>query len=185
MAKSSTNSGAALARGSSAIKRINQRLTDIAKQFGTQSEPYQKLANAIMNRGLEWQAKQKTINGRKTSVIVIRNIKTNQAQRNDLMILQNYQTAGQYKKAVKQILRDEGMRNITNAAIKEYDATIQAFNDILENDKNFVYEKERAGHIQVHHKGVRLSYEDIRQFVDDYNDLKKKEEQTIEGGEEE
>lgn len=126
---------------------------------------------------MDWQGKQKTINGKKTTVIVIRNTKQNQAKQNDLMILQNYQTAGQYKKAVRQVLRDEGKRNITNADVKEYDEIITQFNDILENDKNYVYEKERAGHIQIHHKNTRLTYDEIRQFVDDYKDLKKADEQ--------
>lgn len=157
------------------VKRINERINEVAKLVGTNSYAYNKWYSAIKSvipgkyratskHGIMQIARNKdfyrTANRKKTKQAIQR--------------LLGMKTAGQLKKEAKQTLKDEGTKKPTAQDIERRTSIIDTANLFVSSHHDMFYiskEKSQRAHDIAHIKGRRKTYEEIDELITIYNNL--------------
>lgn len=157
------------------VKRINERINEVAKLVGTNSYAYDQWYSAIKSvipgkyratskHGIMQIARNKdfyrTANRKKTIQAIQR--------------LLGMKTAGQLKKQAKQSLKDEGIKKPTPADIENRASIIDTANLFVASHHDMFYiskEKSQRAYDIAHIKGRRKTYEEMDELITIYNNL--------------
>ena len=154
------------------VKRINERINEIAKMFGTDSFSYNK-----------WYAAVKSVipeEYRKTSkhgIIQIARSKdfyrTSNKKRTKQAIqrLLGTKTMGQLKEEANKSLEALGIEKPTKKQIEERAKVIDKVNLFVSENEDMFYVDDPIIQEIAHIRGRRKTYEEINKIIDHYNEL--------------
>lgn len=157
------------------VKRINERINEVAKLVGTNSYAYNQWYSAIKSvipgkyratskHGIMQIARNKdfyrTANQKKTIQAVQR--------------LLGMKTAGQLKKQAKQSLKDEGTKKPTTQEIEDRVKAIDETNSFVNDNRDMFYidpKKSKRAYDIAHIKGRRKSYDEMEELISIYKKI--------------
>jgi hypothetical protein len=152
------------------VKRINERINEIAKTFGTQSYAYNKWYSTLK---LSIPEKYRTTS--KHGVIQIARSKEfyqsslRKKTKMGIKRLLGMKTKGQLMKEAKESLKMEGNIKPTRVEIEDRAKIIDEINKFVsENEDMFYQPKSSVVYNIIHITGRRKTYVELKQIIDEY-----------------
>lgn len=152
------------------VKRINERINEIAKAFGTESYTYNQWYSTLK---LSIPEKYRTTS--KHGIMQIARSKEfyqsslKKSTRMGIQRLLGMKTKGQLMKEGKESLKDEGTKKPTRAEIEDRAKVIDEVNlFVSEHEDMFYLPKTSKVYDIIHIKGRRKTYSELKQIVDEY-----------------
>lgn len=156
------------------VKRINERINEIAKAFGTQSAAYDKWYSTIK---LSIPEKFRTTS--KHGIIQIARSKefyqTSLRKKTKMGIqrLLGLKTKGQLMKEAKESLKKEGLKKPTQAEIEDRAKAIDLVEIFVKSNEDMFYlPPDSPVYNIIHLKGRRKTYNEILEIIEEYNKRK-------------
>ena len=164
------------------IKRINERINEIAKTYGTESVSYQKYYSTIKSTVPEKYRKvsKHGIIQLSRSKEFISSISTTKTQRINARLL-GMKTKGQLRKEARQSLKEEGTKKPTPEEIELRMKEIDRVNKyVLEHSEMFYevnYSEET--HDMIHIRGRRKTYGELTHIVNEFDKMEEHKFQDV------
>lgn len=148
------------------IKRINERINEIAKFYGTNSYAYNKYYSAVKMAIPERYRRTSThgiiqISRSKEFIQTASSVKTQAS----IKRLLGMKTLGQLKKAAKESLKQEGILKSTKAVIEERAKAIDFLMAYVEEHSDMFYLGGKEAKDIIHIKGRKKSYDELLQLA--------------------
>lgn len=163
------------------IKRINERIMEIAKTYGTGSYTYNQYYAAIKT-SFPAKARHATASG----VIqlshgkqVIRELSKNKNTKINITRVLGLRTKGQLRKEARGTLRAEGIKKPTAAQIEERMKKIDLVNSYVESNSDMFYLKDDEAQRIIHIKGRRKTYDELNHLIEIYESRGDREKEMV------
>lgn len=151
------------------IKRINQRITDIAKTFGTDSYAYNQYYSAVKT-SLPEAFRRTTSKG----LIAVSRSKEfletsrTKATKQAIQRLLGLKTKGQLLKEAKETLKKEGLKKPTKEEITQRATLIDKMQTFVSEHSEMFYLSDPRASTIAHIKGRRKTYDELLEIVEIY-----------------
>ena len=148
------------------IKRLNERINEIAKFYGTESYAYNKYYAAV-----KMSIPEKFRRTSKHGVIQISRSKefiqtaSSYKTQSSMKRLLGMKTLGQLKKAAQESLKQEGILKATNAVIAQRAKAIDFLMAYVEEHSDMFYMGGKEAKDIIHIKGRKKSYDELLQLA--------------------
>ena len=164
------------------IKRINERINEIAKAFGTDSYTYNKYYSAIKSTVPEKFRKTSKhgVVQLSRSKEFIATASTPKTQRT-MERLTGMKTKGQIRKQARMSLKEEGNKKPTSKEIEERMRDIDKIHKFVENNREMFYVENYSEETQdtIHIKGRKKTYNELKNIVSEYESMDVREYKDI------
>ena len=159
------------------IKRLNERINEIAKAYGTNSYSYNKYYSAIVAN-----VPAKFRRTSKHGIIQISRSKeylqtaTSPKTARTMSRLLGLKTKGQLRQSAKKSLLDENVEKLTAKQIEQRMKEIDEINIFIEENQDMFYVENYSDTTQkaLAVKGRKKTYGELYQIVDEYKKMDKK-----------
>lgn len=158
------------------VKRINERINEVAKAFGTDSFAYNQWYSAL-KLALPEKYRQTSKHG----IIQVKRSKELYLQSEQMKIAQGIKrllgmkTKGELMKEAKKSLIEEGEKKPTRQDIQEQAKKIDLVNTFVSEHEDMFY-IEKKGNEEVydiiHTRGRKKTYDELKKIIDAYNKAK-------------
>lgn len=153
------------------VKRINERINEIAKMYGTDSVAYNKWYAAVKSMIPERYRRTS-----KDGIIQLARSKefyktagTEQTKAAVNRIL-GLKTRGQLRKEARRSLKEEGVKNPSARQVTERQKDIDAVQGFSEDNPDMFYNPEEAAQKLIHIRGRRKTYQEMIIIADLYRE---------------
>ena len=149
------------------IKRLNERINEIAKFYGTNSYSYNKYYAAVkmaVPERYRRTSKHGIIQLSRSKEFIISASSSPKMQRNMIRLL-GMKTLGQLKKEAAASLKAEGMLKATTAIIEQRAKAIDFLMGFVEEHSDMFYLGSKEAKEIIHIKGRRKSYDELLQLA--------------------
>lgn len=166
------------------IKRINERINEIAKTYGTESVSYQKYYSTIKSTVPEKYRKTSKhgIIQLSRSKEFISTISTTKTQRINARLL-GMKTKGQLRKEARQSLKEEGTKKPTPEEVERRMKEIDRVKKYVEEHSEMFYEinyKEETKDV-IHTRGRKKTYAELNALVTEFESMDEHKYQDVFG----
>lgn len=148
------------------IKRLNERINEIAKFYGTESYAYNKYYAAV-----KMSIPEKFRRTSKHGVIQISRSKefiqtaSSYKTQSSMKRLLGMKTAGQLKKEAAETLKAEGMAKATKALVEQRAMAIDFLSAFIEEHTDMFYMSRKDAKSIIHIKGRKKTYSELLQLA--------------------
>lgn len=152
------------------VKRINERINEIAKTFGTQSYAYnQWYATLVLSipEKYRFTTKQGVIHISRSKEFYKTALK--KKTKMGIQRLLGMKTKGELMKEAKESLKKEGNKKLSRTEIEDRAKIIDEVNTFVsENEDMFYQPKESVVYDIIHISGRKKTYTELKQIIDEY-----------------